>query len=134
MGGNLQHVPDDLDDGVTNLHSIWDSVIYSYTGYETLPFDEETWEWYSSESSSIAEAYPIDMDKLKFAQFSQWATESYNMALNAVYDGFLPGEDQTQEYLDRATLQLKTHMMYGGKRLADLLNDIYSDQEEQFLQ
>ena len=36
LGGNYQHVPDTGDTGVTNLHSIWDSVIYEYPGYATL--------------------------------------------------------------------------------------------------
>ena len=35
-GGNLEHMPDPTDSGVTNLHSVWDSVIYEYPGYPNL--------------------------------------------------------------------------------------------------
>ena len=30
-GGNDEHIPS--KDGVSNLHAVWDSVLYSYTGY-----------------------------------------------------------------------------------------------------
>ena len=36
MGGNLHKFDDTTGEGVTNLHSVWDSVIYEFTGYETL--------------------------------------------------------------------------------------------------
>ena len=33
-GGNYEHIPS--VNGVSNLHSVWDSVIYQYTGYASL--------------------------------------------------------------------------------------------------
>ena len=36
QGGNLEVVPDQDSSGVLNLHSIWDSVIYDFPGYQTL--------------------------------------------------------------------------------------------------
>lgn len=33
-GGNYEHIPS--QDGVSNLHSVWDSMIYEYTGYPDL--------------------------------------------------------------------------------------------------
>ena len=45
-GGNFEHVPEVGDTGVTNLHSIWDSVIYEFPGYPKLvsisPFPPQT--------------------------------------------------------------------------------------------
>jgi hypothetical protein len=35
-GGNYEHLPEYENTGATNLHSVWDSVIYNYTGYQTL--------------------------------------------------------------------------------------------------
>ena len=35
-GGNFEHVPEVGNTGVTNLHSIWNSVIYEYPGYPNL--------------------------------------------------------------------------------------------------
>ena len=39
----------------------------------------------------------------------------------------MPNEKPTQEYMDRAFEVLETRMHYGGKRLADLMTDIYGD-------
>lgn len=40
-GGNSFPLPAKGD--ASNLHAVWDSVIYQYTGYETLPYDEARW-------------------------------------------------------------------------------------------
>jgi len=43
--------------------------------------------------------------------------------------GFEPNEKPTKKYMDRALEVLETRMHYGGKRLADLVIDIYGDAE-----
>ena len=35
-GGNFEHVPEVNNTGVTNLHKIWDSVVYEFNGYPDL--------------------------------------------------------------------------------------------------
>jgi len=45
MGGNMQEIPE--HDTVGNLHSIWDSVVYEFVGYATLPMDEKTWLYFT---------------------------------------------------------------------------------------
>ena len=49
MGGNLQPVSPAVN-GVDNLHSIWDSVIYEYPGYPVLPLDDASWEQYTKDA------------------------------------------------------------------------------------
>lgn len=110
MGGNLELTPDTEGTGVQNLHSIWDSVDYQFTGYETLPMDAATFEFYTTNAESINERYPMDMDKLKPAQFSAWAQESLDLAKSTVYDGFVPGEAPSQEYKDRALPAIETRI------------------------
>ena len=63
QGGNAEQVPS--RDGVENLHGIWDSVVYSYTGYETLPMDENKWDWYTEQAALIEENNPIDNLQVK---------------------------------------------------------------------
>jgi len=41
-GGNDFPIPS--KEGAKNLHSVWDSVIYEFTGYENLPFSAADWE------------------------------------------------------------------------------------------
>lgn len=57
-GGNYEHLPEYENTGATNLHSVWDSVIYNYTGYQTLPFTTTTWAANGAEVKELATAYP----------------------------------------------------------------------------
>jgi hypothetical protein len=41
FGGNT--VPIATRDNITELHAVWDSVLYTHEGYATLPFTEEAW-------------------------------------------------------------------------------------------
>lgn len=41
FGGNTVPLPD--KEGANELHAVWDSVIYQYTGYEDLPFADAEW-------------------------------------------------------------------------------------------
>jgi len=51
-GGNKEDV--DTYDGIYNLHSVWDSVIYDYTGYPRVPLHETDWAWYTLEVETLA--------------------------------------------------------------------------------
>lgn len=52
-GGNDEHIAS--IDGVSNMHSVWDSVIYNYTGYVDLPLSSSDWDWYVSESKNLGD-------------------------------------------------------------------------------
>ena len=41
--------------------------------------------------------------------------------------GFVENEDPSEEYRKRAEPVLKEHMMYAGRRLANLIMDIYAE-------
>ena len=60
QGGNLHKIPDSTSSGVGDLHAVWDSVIYEYAGWETLPFEESDWEWYSEQAKRIISENKID--------------------------------------------------------------------------
>ena len=70
---------------------MWDSVIYDYIGYETLPMNKEEWDFYSAQSEKLQVHYPVDKDKLKITGFSDWAKESLDLAETLVYPDFVEG-------------------------------------------
>ena len=90
---------------VNNLHSIWDSVIYSYIGYETLPLTDERWSWITETVDKLHSDHPVDIDKEEFKHyclplpkqctwfFESWALESAQFAIENVYDGFTENEE-----------------------------------------
>ena len=125
-GGNDEHIP--KENTVSNLHQIWDSVIWGYIGYETLPFSDSDWDYYTSESAKNYGDYPIDVTLLNDGDFQGWATESLQIAKDQVYAGFTTGESPSDEYRDAAKPILLTRMNYGARRLADTIVDIYGNQ------
>ena len=92
QGGNFQKIPDTYETGVADLHAVWDSVIYSYPGYATLPMDKDTWEYFTAQSDKLENDHPIDQEKLAVTEFGDWAQESLTMAETLVYPGFVNGE------------------------------------------
>jgi len=72
-GGNFEHIPDSTKSGVTNLHSVWDSVGYHYTGFAKLPFTSAKWTENGSEVSGMVDKYHVDPTKLYDGNFNKWA-------------------------------------------------------------
>lgn len=57
-GGNSEYINPSID-GVGNLHSVWDSVMYTDTGYPDLPLDSSDWSWYTNEADTLSQSFPI---------------------------------------------------------------------------
>ena len=73
----------------------------------------------------MVDKYPVDMKKLHSRDYQEWATEGYNHAVNDVYAGFVTGEAVSIGYKVNAEAICKDRIMYGGRRLADLLVNIF---------
>mmetsp|Transcript_14374 Transcript_14374/g.17152 ORF Transcript_14374/g.17152 Transcript_14374/m.17152 type:complete len:219 (-) Transcript_14374:138-794(-) len=125
-GGNSEWIDPSID-GVKNLHSVWDSVIYSYTGYPDTPLSDKDWDWYTSEVADLAQNYPIDSSNLADGEFKTWGDESLHLAKTIVYPDFVEHVVPTDEYKARALPVMKERLMYGGARLAALIESIYGD-------
>jgi hypothetical protein len=55
-GGNSEKVPS--VNGVSNLHGVWDSVIYLYPGYPVMPLSTTDWDWYTTTAAGLYSQYP----------------------------------------------------------------------------
>ena len=74
--------------------------------------------------------------------FSEWSQEGLDLAISTVYEGmclessfyllfcvfagFEPNSEPTEEYKAKALPKIEERMMYGGRRLAELIKDIYT--------
>lgn len=45
-GGNDEKLPS--KDSASNLHAVWDSLMYEYSSYASLPMSDSTWSWYTN--------------------------------------------------------------------------------------
>ena len=123
QGGNAEKVPS--VSGVSNLHSVWDSVIYQYPGYPTMPLSTSDWSWYTNTVSTLASEYPISNSSILPEDYEGWANQSYDIAVKYVYPGFVAGQTPSTEYQNTAKPVLSKHMMLGAARLANLIEHIY---------
>jgi len=57
-GGNSVVLPS--VSGAKNLHSVWDSVIYSRATDFDLPFSTSDWDSISSDAQALIAKYPVD--------------------------------------------------------------------------
>jgi len=70
--------------------------------------------------------YPVDVAKLHNGDFEEWATEGYSNSVNYVYKNFADGQKEVdQAYKTQAEGICKSRIMYGGRRLADLMITIF---------
>merc|ERR1712100_448332 len=100
MGGNLFNLTEKEGDGITNLHSLWDSGVYEFATDVQQPLNETGWEWLGSVSDRVRAEFTRQnlTDKLKETDSKVWAKEGYEHATQVVYkikEGTLP----TDEYV-----------------------------------
>ncbi len=84
-GGNSETIPS--KSGVSNLHFVWDSVVYKYTGKPVLPLSSTDFSWYTTESEKLSSAYPVASADIKDGDFNAWAQESFEISEKDVYPG-----------------------------------------------
>jgi len=70
-GGNSVALPS--VSGAKNLHSVWDSVVYSQTTDYDLPFSDDKWEEISDVAKDLMKKHPIDADQASNINVTQWA-------------------------------------------------------------
>ena len=62
-------------------------MLYEWTGYPNLPFNDSDWDWYTATADDLASTYPIDDSQVDNADFQGWANESLDMSKTEVYPG-----------------------------------------------
>ena len=122
-GGNFEHIPS--ESGVSNLHSVWDSVIYNYAGFVDLPMNDKLWSYYGTECDNMVEPYPVPAAKLHPGDFEVWAGESFDASVSTVYPTFKSGQKPDDVYRAAAEPIARSRIMYGGARLAELMVEIF---------
>jgi len=123
QGGNAEKVPS--VNGVSNLHSIWDSVIYNYTGNPVMPLSTTDWTWYTNTAATMSATYPVDSSNILSEDYASWASQSFDIAVNKVYPGFVTGQVPSTTYDNAGVPAVEANMMLGAARLANLIETIY---------
>jgi len=77
FGGNTVHLP--AKDGVNELHALWDSVGYEFSGYAHLPYTADTWALNGQRAADLVKRHPLSSLTADVTNLDpqQWADESF---------------------------------------------------------
>lgn len=119
-------------DGASNLHAVWDSVIYEEPGKQSLPMNEYTWADYGDIAADFASKYPVSKSDYHDADPAYWAQENMETA-DIVYGGVTENSSLSSDYQAQAVTLAEERIAYAGRRLANMVKT-YFPQSQLFLQ
>ena len=96
----------------TNLHSLWDNQLvdyqkYSYTEYADVLLRKE-----------------VDIDSVQRGSLESWIYDS-RLQADKIYQNTKPNQNYKYEYDYQFNDLLERQLLYGGLRLAKILNDLF---------
>ena len=121
-GGNSFPLP--KKDGANELHAVWDSVSYEWTGYPKLPFSDADWNQYGEWAARLVSEYPVSDDVAQNMDVVSWADESFKISEDFVYAGIKEGEALPDEYVSKCRTTAERQITIGGHRLANFLKSL----------
>ena len=84
-GGNFIHLPPKGQ--VKNLHSVWDSLIYSRQDSPSMPYSSGGWNSLGSSVDTLTSKYTFSPTEFDSININEWVNDSFEMAKNFVYEG-----------------------------------------------
>jgi len=122
-GGNDFGVP--YKYGASNLHAVWDSVMYEFRTNPKAPFDEPTWEEWGGYASSLVAKHPLDtLNDVTDLDPLSWERESYLVAKKFVYRRINEDEALPDWYVKKGQIIAEKRLVEAGYRLANLLRTL----------
>lgn len=84
-GGNFIHLQPKGQ--VKNLHSVWDSLIYSRQDSPSMPYSSGGWNSLGSSVDELTSKYTFSPSEYNTIDIDEWVNDSFEMAKNFVYPG-----------------------------------------------
>ena len=114
---------------INNMHSVWDSVIYSQGQDFPQPLEDDVWEYLGGQAIDLRTENP----ESAFAEgeldtpYQLWSEEAVALSKEFVYTDAVEGEAISDEYLESRLPICRRQLAKGGYRLARMLTDIYDE-------
>lgn len=99
-GGNSFPLPSKM--GAKNLHSVWDSVVYSQAGDFNLPFSDSDWENISETARTLIEKHHIEKSEAEDIDPVNWANDSFEISSTFLYKDITEDEELPEDYISQA--------------------------------
>jgi hypothetical protein len=97
----------------TNLHALWDSKLIDFTQYS-----------YSEFAKVLDVKTPEEVKQIQSGTLEDWLYDSHKQA-NYIYANSVAGKSYSYDYNYKFESILERQLLYGGLRLAKVLNDIF---------
>jgi len=114
-----------------SLRELWDhALLFSFPQEEIREWTHDLTYEQQEELDEVVEKilsiYPrFAFSDLREGSFADWAKSSYGLAVHHAYQGILPGDYPTNEYLQKSRQIALEQIAKAGYRLADKLNEIF---------
>ena len=128
-GCNFDRLPN--KEGASNLHAVWDSVVYEEGGRQKLPLTEDDWSNYGSISKEFSSKHPVSESDYKTADPQAWADENIAIAAD-IYD-FTLNEPLTDEYIQKNREHAEKRISFAGRRLAEMIKTYFNSSNAETL-
>ena len=135
-GGNS--FPIHPKDDINELHAVWDSIIYEFPGYPTLPFSDQDWESHGRNATRMVDDHKVSPVRAKQLDPVDWSVESFVISRDFVYQSVSENAVLDQTYVKKARSIAESQIVLAGNRLANLLKSLdlqeYDHADTAFLQ
>jgi len=124
-------------DGISELHALWDSVVTEYADDWEQPMQNKQWALVGAASTKIRNTFPRGRLFLTSNDPLDWAKESFDASTSFVYKNIEEHTWPSADYIKVGKMLAEERLAYGGYRLADLLSQLWGKkdqaEEEKFL-
>lgn len=118
-------------DGISELHALWDSVVTEYANDWAEPLSSDSWTAVGEASTKIRNINPRGRLFLTSKDPNHWADESFEISKAFVYKNIEEHTWPSASYIETGKKIAEQRLAYGGYRLADLLVELWGQEEEQ---
>ena len=117
--------------GASELHAVWDTVIYTHHRSVKRPFNGDTWKQFGERTTDFMEGITVPASTYKTLDFSKFRDESSAIAQH-VYDGLTSGKDQVipDKYLAKYEPIAKERGAIAAYRLAYAIEQLFGANTE----
>merc|ERR1712167_479946 len=112
-------------DGIKELHAVWDSMIFEHTGYANLPYSDADWAEQGKNASDLvakhASSLPYNVSDMNFIN---WAHESFEVTETFVYKNIVENNTLPEDYIKAAQIHCEQRIVTAGLRLANFIKTL----------
>lgn len=131
QGGNLLRIKLPGNETLGNFHSYWDSGAYKLQDDTTKinrPLDSDSMNMLLERAQAFLDEFREEIGGLgKTTNPSEWAMESFRVAVNTTYPTLLHSNSATPEYVELSYWTARKRVVLGGLRLASIIQEIFTN-------